>query len=196
MRMLLATDDTKITRWLQPALQRRSFAIDTVARGTDAGHLLATENYDIVLLDALLSESSGIDVLRRARLNGLRTPIIVLSADSELAPRVHALENGADDVMSRPLAFAELDARIWALLRRVSNNGLQRIACGPLHYDTVKRLFTVGHKPLELSGREHAVLEVLIGNAGRTVRKSTIHEKIYNLEAFANADAIDRKSVV
>lgn len=191
MKLLLIADETKMAQALCHELAGLGYSLDRIGRDADVLRFLAREKCDVLLRDVIADELPTFAAVRRLRQHGWSIPLIVLLENNEPEMRIQALEAGADDVTGKPFVCAELDARIKALLRRAKNNGLQKIQCGLLFYDMIDRLFHVAGVPLILTPREHAVLETLITQLGRVVRKQTIHHKVYSLDSEASAEAIE-----
>jgi len=191
MRVLLAEDNPQLATWLTKALRQKQFAVDCLNDGNAADHSLSVEDYDAVILDLTLPGLDGLEVLRRLRQRGARTPVLVLTARSALDERVAGLNLGADDYLAKPFELAELEARLNALIRRSQGGGSSSLLLGPLEYENSGRMFRLDGKPLVLRPREHAVLEVLMLRAGRAVSKEALFEKIFDLDATANSDAVE-----
>jgi two-component system response regulator TctD len=191
MRVLLAEDNPELSTWLAKALRQRHFAVDCRTDGAAADHSLASEDYDAVILDLTLPRMDGLEVLRRLRQRGSRTPVLVLTARAAIDDRVAGLNLGADDYLAKPFDLAELEARLKALIRRSQGGGSATITLGSLEYEGGSRLFRVWGKALVLRPREHAVLEVLMLRAGKVVSKDALYEKIFDLDATAGADAVE-----
>src|SRR5436309_9317046 len=130
MRVLLAEDNPQLATWLVKALRQRHYAVDCLRDGVAADHSLAAEDYDVVILDLNLPRMNGMEVLRRLRGRGSRTPVLILSARSEIDDRVAGLNLGADDYLPKPFELAELEARLNALIQRSQGGGSSVIALG------------------------------------------------------------------
>lgn len=191
MRILLVEDHVELSRWLSRALQNARLTVECVGNGGDADSLLLTQEYALIILDLTLPEMDGLEVLKRLRARGSRTPVLILTARRELDDRVNGLNLGADDYLAKPFEPAELEARVKALLRRAQGGEALTMHCGSLSFDTVSRMFVYGGARLALTPREHAVLESLIVRAGRTVPKKKLFEEVFALDDDANVDAIE-----
>jgi two-component system response regulator TctD len=134
---------------------------------------------------------NGLEVLKRLRRRGATTPVIILTAQDSVASRVAGLDGGADDYLVKPFELSELEARIRAQLRRGSGAKTQWQEFGPLAFDSTARSFTLAGAPLTLTPREHAVLERLIRDVGRTTRKSALAESVFGMDDEANPNAIE-----
>jgi two-component system response regulator TctD len=191
MRILLVEDHAELSRWITKALQDARLSVECAMNGADADALLHTQEYALVILDLTLPKMDGLDVLKRLRARGSKTPVLVLTARGGLNDKVQGLNLGADDYLAKPFELAELEARVKALLRRTQGNEAVILTCGALSFDTVSRMFAYGGAPLALTPREHAVLEVLLTRAGRAVSKEKLFDEVFALDDDANLDAIE-----
>ena len=191
MRILLVEDHAELSRWVSKALQDAHLTVECAFNGADADSLLHTQEYALVILDLTLPRMDGLEVLKRLRARGGKTPVLVLTARGGLNDRVQGLNLGADDYLPKPFELAELEARVKALLRRAQGNEAVTLTCGALSFDTVSRMFTYGGAPLALTPREHSVLEVLITRAGRAVSKEKLFDEVFALDDEVNVDAIE-----
>lgn len=191
MRILLVEDHVELSRTLCKALQDVRLAVEVASDGADADSLLCTQEYALVILDLTLPRMDGLEVLRRLRARGSKTPVLILTARGGLHDRVQGLNLGADDYLAKPFELVELEARVKALLRRSQGNDAVVLQCGVLAFDTVSRMFSLGGKPLSLTPREYAVLEALITRAGRVVPKEKLFAEVFTLTDEANLDAIE-----
>jgi two-component system response regulator TctD len=191
MRILLVEDDVELARWLAKALRDDRFTVDCATDGLTAEALLKVEDYALVILDLTLPRLDGLQVLKRFRSRGSRTPVLILTARAEISERVEGLNLGADDYLLKPFALAEMEARIKALLRRSQGRAESRITCGRLVFDTINGVFLSAGAPLMLTPREHAVLESLITRAGKVVRKEKLFEQVFSLDDHSSPDAIE-----
>jgi two-component system response regulator TctD len=191
MRILLVEDHAELARWLAKALQDARLTVECAANGADADALLHTQEYALVILDLTLPKMDGLEVLKRLRGRGRKTPVLILTARGGLNEKVQGLNLGADDYLAKPFELAELEARVKALLRRSQGGEAVTLTCGNLAFDTVSRMFTYRGEALALTPREHAVLEALITRAGRAVSKEKLFDDVFSLDDDANRDAIE-----
>jgi two-component system response regulator TctD len=189
MRLLLVEDHPELSRWIAKAFRDRGMAVDVMVEGTDADHVLATQDYALVILDLTLPGMDGLEVLKRLRGRGQKVPVLVLTARSEVGERVRGLDLGADDYLTKPFVLEELEARVKALLRRGSVEP-PRVVCGGLAFDAAARSFEVKGARLELTPREVAVLEVLISRQGRAVPREHLFSQVFELEQDVNPEAL------
>jgi len=191
MRILLVEDHVELSRWLAKALRDAHLTVECAGNGADADSLLLTQDYALVILDLTLPKMDGLEVLKRLRGRGNKTPVLILTARSGLNDRVNGLNLGADDYLAKPFELVELEARVKALLRRTQGNEAVTIRCGALSFDTVSRMFTYCDAALALTPREHAVLEALLTRAGQTVPKEKLFQQVFSLDDNASVDAIE-----
>ena len=180
MRILVVEDDPKVARVLIKGLEADHFAVDLSRDGDEGLHLATEIDYDAIILDWNLPKLDGLTLIKRLRKAGTNRRTILLSARSEVADRVAALQAGADDYMVKPFSFEELLARIYALLRR-PNEMVDKLTVDDLEIDRMRHMVTRAGRPISLTQREYAVLEYLMRNAGRTVTRSMVVEHVWNL---------------
>lgn len=190
MRILLAEDDPVISDGLVRALRKAGYAVDHVSSGIEADAAVASQPYDLLILDLGLPRMSGIDVLKRLRGRRCVIPVLVLTAQDGLEERVRGLDAGADDYLTKPFALPELEARVRALTRR--GTGLQRaIELGALSYDQADRVARVDGQIVDLSAREVGLLEVLLLRAGRLVSKEQLVDHLCSWGEEVSNNAIE-----
>ena len=193
MRILLVEDEPEMASWLVRALKQGGFLVDVAGTAREANSCLTSEaDYDAVVLDLGLPDRSGLTVLSGLRDRGGRAPVLVLTAQDALPNRVRALNQGADDFLAKPFALEELEARLWALMRRSQGRQHPRMQCGSLVFDTESRSFTLGGSLLSLTPREHAALLALLMRAGRPVGKAQIAGKVFPRDSNVGPDAIEQ----
>lgn len=188
MRILIAEDDKKVAHFLEKGLKEERFAVDVCYDGEEALFLAEINPYDIIILDIMLPKKNGFAVCRELRGKDVVTPIIMLTARSQVEDRVRGLQEGADDYLSKPFAFEELLARIQALLRRSHEYKSKTLKIGELELDPVSRKVTRAGKNILLTGKEYALLEYLMRNRGRIVTQTMIIEHVWdmNYEGMSN----------
>ena len=190
MRILLVEDDRVLADALSRALVQSAHAVDVVTTGEEADRALALGSYDLAILDIGLPGLSGLDVLKRLRARKATTPVLMLTAFDTLADRVRGLDLGADDYLAKPFDLPELEARVRALLRR-STQSTPFLEHGLLRFDTVGRRVFYDKRPLDLSPRELAVLELLLMRAGRVVSKEHMVNHLYGWGDEVGDNAIE-----
>ena len=191
MRLLLVEDNHELARWLTSSLTGDGYTVDWLADGAQADLALQQESYALVILDLSLPAQDGLEVLPRLRSRGQTLPVLVVTARAELDDRVTGLNLGADDYLAKPFELDELRARLHALLRRTQGYAGQTLTVGELSFDGVNRSFYFRSEPLPLSKRESALLEVLVGRAGRAVSKEYLFEQVFGLEDDVNPEAVE-----
>ncbi len=191
MRILLFESNRQLSGWLAKALRLENYAIDSVHSGEDAIHALGTEEYALVILELIVPQDDGLELIRRLRARGNSIPVIVLAANATLDGRISGLNAGADDYLTKPIHFAELTARIRVQLRRANFHKNPIVHCGELTLDSNSRQFFLGEVPLALTPREQSVLETLIFRAGVTIRKSSLAMSVFGYEDEAHPNAIE-----
>src|SRR5215468_39650 len=191
MRLLLIEDDRKAARLLTKGFQEEGFVVDVAATG-EAGEEQATVNeYDVIVLDWLLPGKDGLAVCQSLRARDLSTPILMLTARGSLADRVTGLTTGADDYLTKPFAFAELLARIQALLRRARTAQPAVLRVADLTLDPATRQVTRGGAPITLTAKEHAILEVLMRRSGEVVSRTRLTEGAWGEASDVLDNALD-----
>jgi two-component system, OmpR family, response regulator TctD len=191
MRLLLVEDNLQLAEWLGRALRQRRYTVDCAHDGESADDALLTQPYDAVILDLSLPRLNGRDVLCRLRQRRNAVPVLILSASGALESRVGLLNSGADDYLVKPFEIDELEARLRAMQRRVSQQKDPILSCGNLSYDSNSRTFSMRGWPLSLTPREHAVLEVLMTRCGKTVGKQALADSISTIDNDIAPQAIE-----
>jgi len=191
VRILVVEDDAVLADGLADTLRSNGYAVDCLANGVDADSALTTEQYDLVILDIDLPLLDGFEVLRRLRRRKAGVAVLVLTAYDSLHDRVHGLDSGADDYLTKPFEMEELEARMRALLRRAGGVAENEIALGRLVIDLKGRQALVDGECIELSARELAVVEVLASRAGRVVAKETLLSSLYQWDESVSVNAIE-----
>lgn len=191
MRLLVVEDERDLADTLRRALEEEEFAVDISGVGEDALFKIREMPYDAVVLDLMLPRLDGWSVLQRARADGIRTPVLILTARDVIDDRVRGLNLGADDYLTKPFALAELVARVRAMIRRAYGNPAASLQLGDLTIDTAAREVRRHGLPIELTAREFAILELLTRSRGSVVARATICEHIYNEDADVLSNVVD-----
>jgi two-component system OmpR family response regulator len=178
MKLLLVEDEEKMARLLQRGLMEAGHQVDVCQRGEDALEQARRIDYDTVLLDWNLPDLDGLAVLRRWREQGLRTPVLMLTARGTVGEKVMGLRAGADDYLVKPFAFEELLARLEALHRRGDAQGLAQ-QVGPLVLDSRRRVLRHGEREEPLTGREFALFSELASHVGEVLPRSTLLSHVW-----------------
>jgi len=179
MRVLLVEDDITAARGIALILKTGTAVVDHAANGEEALELVRHYDYDIMVLDLMLPDMEGYEVLRRMRLGRNHTPVLVLSGVSRPDAKVKALGLGADDVMTKPFDKAELIARVQAVVRRSKGFSQPRLRVGPMQLNLDSREVTVNGQEVHLTGKEYAILELLVLRKGMVLTKEAFLNHLY-----------------
>ncbi|MFG1215473.1 response regulator [Xanthobacter flavus] len=191
MRILIVEDDRALASGLKRSLTSLGYAVDHEADAADAVGLATREAYNLVVLDLGLPNGSGYDVLRAIRRNGLKTPVMILTARDHVSEKVKALDLGADDYVNKPFALAEFEARVRALVRRGFGVSDAILEFGPLQFDTAQQVARLEGCPLDLRRRELAVLHLLLVQAGKLVPKARLISEVFGLDDAVGPNALE-----
>jgi two-component system response regulator PhoP len=191
MRLLLAEDTPALARSLATGLREEGYTVDVVGDGESALHLATELTFDVIVLDRMMPKLDGVAVLQALRRKGVRTPVLLLTALGEVHHRVDGLNAGADDYLVKPFAFEELLARLRALVRREFGQAHDVVSVGPLTLDLAGRTATAHGRPLELTARELAVLELFVMKPGVTWSRTQLAEHLYDEDTERDSNVID-----
>jgi DNA-binding response OmpR family regulator len=191
MRILLVEDYPPLQTSVAQGLREAGFAVDATGDGADGLHLAKTNPYDVIVLDLMLPGMSGLELLRQYRLSGGAAAVLILTARDTVDDRVKGLDDGADDYLVKPFAFAELLARVRAMIRRRYDQPATTITLGPLVIDTASQRVTRNGEPVEMTGREYALLEYLARRAGQVVSRTQIWDHLYEFDSEATSNVVD-----
>jgi len=192
MRVLVVEDDTKIASFILEGFQQAGFAVDHAVDGEDGLHLALTVPYDAAVIDIMLPKRDGLNLIAELRQRKLQTPSIILSAKSSVDDRVRGLQTGSDDYLTKPFTFAELLARVQALIRRASAVAAPtQLTAWDLSVDLLTREVVRAGKTIVLQPREFALLEYLMRNVGRVVSKTMILEHIWDYTFVPQTNVVD-----
>ena len=179
MRVLLVEDDTSMAKSIQLMLQSEGFIVDATDLGEDGLEIGKLYDYDIIILDLMLPDIDGYEVLRRLRSSRVNTPILILSGLTELDAKIKGLGFGADDYLTKPFDKRELIARIQAIIRRSKGHSDSVIRTGRLTVNLDTRTVEVDGQPLHLTGKEYGILELLSLRKGTTLTKEMFLNHLY-----------------
>jgi two-component system OmpR family response regulator len=192
MRVLVVEDDPQIAAFVQTGLQEAGYAVDHVVDGSEAYVLATNEPYDAAVVDLMLPRVNGLALIERLRGSGVRTPVLILSAKRSVDDRVKGLQAGGDDYLTKPFAFAELLARVQALVRRSTGAPeATRLTAGPVALDLLAREASRAGEPVALQPREFALLEVLVRNADHVVSKTAIHQAVWDFDFNPRTNVVE-----
>jgi two-component system OmpR family response regulator len=192
MRILVAEDDRVIADFVAQGLREAGFAVDVAATGTAALPQAMQGGYDAAVIDVMLPGLDGLALIERLRARGVQTPVLILSARHSVDDRVKGLQAGGDDYLTKPFAFAELLARVQALLRRASGAPEPtRLVAGDLSLDLLSRKVARGGQTRELRPREFALLEYLMRHQGRVLSKTMILSHVWGYSFDPGTNVVD-----
>jgi two-component system OmpR family response regulator len=193
MRILVVEDDPTLAEFVAKGLQEAGYVVDIAEDGRRGLDLAAANRPDLAVVDVMLPALDGLGLIEALRHRGLRFPVLILSAKRSIDDRVKGLQVGGDDYLTKPFAFAELLARVQALLRRSSSASSEptRLQVADLEIDLLARRVTRGGQPIDLRPREFALLEYLARQAGRVVSKTMIQSRIWNYSFDPRTNVVD-----
>jgi len=191
MLVLVAEDNRTLAAFLRKGLQEKGFAVDVVHDGEDAVSMARTGAYDVVILDIMLPRRSGFDVIRELRSRRVSTPIICLTARDGVEDKVTGLDLGADDYLPKPFEFAELLARIRAVMRRPQEMALQALRCADLELDPRTHEVTRRGQRIDLTPKEYALLEFLMQRQGTVVTRTSIVQNLWGLNFDSLSNVVE-----
>lgn len=192
MRILIVEDDAKIASFVVNGLKQEGYAVDHAADGDTGLSLAETTAYDAAVVDVMLPGLDGLSLVRRLRRTHPELPTLFLSARSSVEDRVQGLQAGGDDYLTKPFAFAELSARLQALLRRSTRTPeATRLTVGDIELDLVSRQVHVAGEKIELQPREFALLAYLMRHPGRPVTKTLILEHVWDYSFDPQTNVVD-----
>jgi DNA-binding response OmpR family regulator len=191
MRILLVEDDISLADGLQTALRREGFAVDHVATGKAALHVLQTDAPELMILDLGLPDMDGLEVLKRLRSTEGGPLVLVLTARDTTEDKVYGLDRGADDYLAKPFEMPELLARLRALERRITAVRTSEITVGPVVLDTLTHRVSINGNSLDLPRREYMLLKVLMENPGRVQSRESLESKLYGWGEELSSNSIE-----
>jgi len=179
VRILVVEDELKVANALKEGLEDEHYEVVVAHTGEDAFFRITTEKFDLILLDLMLPGRDGLQILASVRKSGIEIPVLLLTARDSLEDRVTGLNSGADDYLVKPFAFAELVARIRALLRRGRTADTLRLGVADLNMDLVTRKVSRGNRTVELTAREFELLEYLLRHEGQVVLRDMLAREVW-----------------
>ena len=192
MRVLVVEDDPKIASFVAKGLKQAGFAVDQAADGEQGLSYAQAAPYDAAIVDIMLPRLDGLALIERLRKQGIRTPVLILSARHEVDDKVRGFQTGGDDYLTKPFSFAELLARIQALIRRATMTVPASILeVGDLHLDLASREVRRTDRRIELQPREYSLLEYLMRNADTVVSKTMILEHVWDYHFDPQTNVVD-----
>lgn len=192
MRILVIEDDEKIGSFIRKGLREAGLTVDLAADGRKGLTLFLDNTYDTAVVDIMLPSMDGLTIIETIRKRGISTPVLILSAKRTVDDRIKGLQQGGDDYMVKPFSFAELLARIQALIRRDSRpTDSHSLSVADLHMDLLSREVTRREQRIELPAKEFALLEYLMRNQGRIISKTAILENVYDYNFDPQTNVVD-----
>lgn len=191
MRILVVEDDAATARLYRLALEEDGYAVDVAPTGESGRLLAATEPYDGIILDLGLQDRGGLSVLQELRQQGVRTPVLVCTGQREVADVVRGLDAGADEYVVKPVAMAELRARVRALARRGTGRTIEQLAVGNVVLNRLTRELRVAGVPVELTNKEFALLEQFVARSGEVITRTSLLDKVWDLHFDPGSNVVD-----
>ncbi|ADW17371.1 two component transcriptional regulator, winged helix family [Desulfobulbus propionicus DSM 2032] len=193
MRVLIVDDEPELREQIALSLRQQQYTVDTAGDGALALEKVFADPFDLIVLDLMLPEKDGFTVLRELRAEGVKTPVLMLTAKGEVDSRVKGLDLGADDYLHKPFSMAELLARIRALLRRSHEQISPVLTIGNIRLDTNTRIVTLDNQPVSLTPKEFSLLEFLFYNRNRAISRFTMAEHVWGdaFDPFTMSNNID-----
>ncbi|MYM34356.1 response regulator [Duganella sp. FT94W] len=192
MRILVVEDTVDVAEAIVASLTRIGHVVDWESHGGRAEARVLDPHYDLLVLDIMLPDVDGFDLLRQVRAKGLATSVLMLTACAEIEERVHALDLGADDYLVKPFDYRELDARIRMLLRRGGGGSTNLLVAGKVSVDRKSRSVLLDGRPLELMRREVTLLEILLSRPGRIFGKDELIDRLFTIDDNPSANAVEQ----
>jgi two-component system copper resistance phosphate regulon response regulator CusR len=193
VKILIVEDEPKTGEYLRQGLNEAGFVADLAANGSDGLHLALHGEYDLVILDVMLPELDGWQVLASLRRRGLDMPVLFLTARDQVEDRVKGLELGADDYLVKPFSFAELLARVRTILRRGRGGGVDSntLRTADLELDLLRRRVTRGGRRIDLTAKEFGLLELLMRRQGEVLPRSLIASQVWDMNFDSDTNVIE-----
>lgn len=191
MRVLLVEDELHISEFIRQGLTEAGYAVDALADGRDGLDYALSVDYDILIVDIMVPRLNGLQLVEELRGQGIKTPVLLLTARDGVDDRVKGLDVGADDYLVKPFAFPELLARIRALLRRPPLQTDTILRVGDLELDTSRREIRRGGRIIDLSPREFTLLDYLMRHARQVLTRTQIAEHVWNFDFVSDSNVVD-----
>ena len=193
MKVLLVEDELKLGEYIKKGLTEAGFIVDHHLTGLDGYHALMTEEFSVILMDVMLPDVSGFELVRNYRAAGKHTPVLFLTAKDDLSDKIKGIEIGGDDYLTKPFAFAELIVRIKSLLRRANQVDYQStvIQIADLKMDIAKRTVHREDRPIKLTAKEFSLLQFLLERRGEVLPRSVIASQVWDMNFENDTNVID-----
>jgi len=190
MKVLIIEDDEAILNMLKRGLEDEDFVVDVATNGDDGEYMAKLNHYDVIILDWMLPNKEGIEVLKAIREEGVFTPVLMLTAKDSTDNKVEGLNSGADDYLAKPFSFDELLARLHAIYRRSALKGNNKVVIGNIEIDFDSKVVKKDGKLVDLTAKEYELLEFLVSHKGSVVSTEMIQEQLWNSEEFITSNVI------
>ncbi|MGP4864210.1 heavy metal response regulator transcription factor [Psychrobacter sp. T6-5] len=193
MKVLLVEDELKLGEYIKKGLTEAGFIVDHHLTGLDGYHALMTEEFSVILMDVMLPDVSGFELVRNYRAAGKHTPVLFLTAKDDLSDKIKGIEIGGDDYLTKPFAFAELIVRIKSLLRRANQVDYQStiMQIADLKMDIAKRTVHRRDQPIKLTAKEFSLLQFLLERRGEVLPRSVIASQVWDMNFENDTNVID-----
>jgi len=191
MYILVIEDDKKVSGFLKKGLQEEGYTVDFAYDGEDGALLANVNQYDLILLDIMLPKKSGVEVLKELKKKRISSPVLMLTARDSLEDKINGLNEGADDYLTKPFAFAELLARIRAILRRGKHDGFVELTVADMSLNPITHEVKRAGKNVQLTTKEYALLEYLLHNKGQVLTRTLITEHIWGYQFDTGTNIVD-----
>jgi DNA-binding response OmpR family regulator len=191
MKVLVIEDERRLANLLKKGLEEHAFAVDLCFDGAEGLFQAETAPYDAIVLDVMLPKMDGFAVLAKLRGKGLDVPVIMLTARGEVENRIKGLNSGADDYLPKPFDFAELLARLTAVIRRSKGKADSHLQIAGLRIDLNAKTVSRDGEPVQLSQKEYAILEYLVLNRGKVISRTEFSEHVYDMNFDLDSNIID-----
>ncbi|AMN67005.1 heavy metal response regulator transcription factor [Psychrobacter sp. P11G5] len=193
MKVLLVEDEIKLGEYIKKGLTEAGFIVDHHTTGLDGYHALMTDEFSVVLMDVMLPDVSGFELVRNYRAAGKHTPVLFLTAKDDLSDKIKGIEIGGDDYLTKPFAFAELIVRIKSLLRRANQTDYKStiMQIADLKMDMAKRTVYRGDNAIKLTAKEFSLLQFLLERQGEVLPRSVIASQVWDMNFDSDTNVID-----
>lgn len=190
MKILLCEDERELSNAVSAILKHHNYTVDAVYNGEDAYDYGVSNQYDVILLDLMMPKRDGLDVLKDLRDQGIKTPVLILSAKGEVSDKIKGLDLGADDYLSKPFSMAEMLARIRAITRRKVNKFDTHIHFGDLVLNRLTYELSVGENIVHLSSKEYQMMELMMMQPNVVISTETFMEKVWGYDSDSEINVV------
>lgn len=191
MKLLVIEDEPRMRESLEAGLKQHGFSVDSTGLGAEGQEMAIKNDYDLIVLDVMLPDRDGTDVCQNLRQEGKSTPVLMLTALAATNEKIEGLDAGADDYLTKPFEFAELVARIRAILRRGAGSESHTLHYNDIELNLFTRTATRGGKTFDLSNKEFMLLELLMRHPNRVLTRPFIGEKVWDMNFDPTSNVID-----